>query len=166
MQDQDRQAEWAGGPSGSAGQRSLVVPAGIVDGLRQAVFAKIGGAGEAINESAFAKDRMEHPEWFVVPTNDLVEMYELMEVIGWAATVHPVGVQVDLWSHGRALMRTLRGALDFAEADAGEAVRAAAQPSGMARSADRAAEIERVGVLRDLIAKAQARLDAIERGDA
>ena len=70
----------------------MEVPAGIVDGLRQAVFAKIGEAGEAVNESAFAKDRMEHPEWFVVPTNDLVEMYELLEVIGWKATVPPIDV--------------------------------------------------------------------------
>lgn len=144
----------------------MVVPAGIVDGLRLAVFAAIGEAGEAINESAFAKDRMEHPEWFVVPTNDLVEMYEVMEVIGWATTVPPVSVRVDLWAHGRLLMKTLRGALDFARADAGEAVRSAAQPSETARSADRAAEIERVGVLRDFIDKAQARLDVIERGDA
>jgi hypothetical protein len=62
MQDQDRQAEWAGEPSGSDGGRSLVVPAGIVDGLRRAVFAKIGEAGEAINESAFAKGARGAPE--------------------------------------------------------------------------------------------------------
>ena len=67
MQDQDRQAEWAGEPSGSDGGRSLVVPAGIVDGLRRAVFAAIGEAAEAINKSAFAKDRAEHPEWFTAP---------------------------------------------------------------------------------------------------
>jgi hypothetical protein len=166
MQDQDRQAEWAGEPSGSAGQRSLEVPAGIVDELRQAVFAKIGEAGEAINESAFAKDRMEHPEWFVVPTNDLVEMYELMEVIGWAATVPPVGVHVDLRAHGRALMRTLRGALDFAEADAEEAARVPAEPSGRARSVERDVEAQQVEVLRGFIVAARARLDAIERGSA
>jgi len=136
MQDQDRQAEWAGEPAGSAGGRSLVVPAGIVDGLRRAVFAAIGEAAEAINESAFAKDRAKHPEWFTVPTNDLVEMYELMETIGWKATVPPVGVPVDLWLHGRVLMRTLRGALDFARADAREIARAAAGQSGTARSVE------------------------------
>lgn len=142
----------------------MTVPAGIVDGLRQAVFAKIGEAGEAINESAFAKERMEHPEWFVVPTNDLVEMYELMEVIGWAATVPLVSVRVDLWAHGRALMRGLRGALDFAEADADETVRA--ERSGTPRSVERDAEAQQVEVLRGFIVMAQARFDAIERGDA
>ncbi len=166
MQDQDRRAEWAGEPSGSAGGRSLVVPAGIVDGLRQAVFAKIGEAGEAINESAFAKDRAGHPEWFTVPTNDLVEMYELLEAIGWAATVPPVSGQVDLWAHGRAFVRALRGALDFAEADAKEAARTPAEQSGTARSAEHGAAIEHVEALRDFIAVAQARLAAIERGDA
>ena len=166
MQDQDRRAEWAGEPSGSVGGRSLVVPAGIVDGLRQAVFAAIGEAGEAINESAFAKDRAEHSEWFVVPTNDLVEMYELLEVIGWTATVPSVSVRVDLWVHDRVLLRTLQGALEFAEADVSETVRRDAERSGTARSAERDAEIDRVGVLRDFIAKAQARFDALERGGA
>ena len=32
------------------------------------------------------------------PTNDLVEMYELLEVIGWTATVALVSVQVGLWA--------------------------------------------------------------------
>jgi hypothetical protein len=144
----------------------LVVPAGIVDGLRQAVFAKIGEAGEAINESAFAKDRMEHPEWFVVPTNDLVEMYELLEAIGWKATVPPVIVRVDLWAHGRVLTRALRGALDFAEADAEEAARVPAEQSGTARPVERDAEAQQVEVLRGFIIATRARLDAIERGDA
>jgi hypothetical protein len=133
----DGRAEWLGEPSGSAGGRSLVVPAGIVDGLRRAVFAPIGGAAEAINESAFAKDRAEHPEWFTGPTNDLVEMYELLEAIGWAAIVPPVGVRVDLWVHGRVLVRMLRGALDFAEADAEEAVRVPAERPERARSVER-----------------------------
>lgn len=144
----------------------MTVPVGIVDGLRRAVFAAVGEAAEAINESAFAKDRAEHPEWFTGPTNDLVEMYELLEVIGWAATVAPVSVQVDLWAHGRALMRALRGALDFAEADAKEAARTPAEQSWTARSAEHGTAIEHVDMLRELIVVAQARLDAIERGDA
>jgi hypothetical protein len=130
------------------------------------VFAVIGEAAEAINESAFAKDRAEHPEWFTAPTNDLVEMYELLEVLGWTAAVPPVSVRVDLWAHGRALMRTLRGALDFAEADAKEAACAPAEQSGTARSVERDAEAQQVEVLRGFIVVARARLDAIERGDA
>jgi hypothetical protein len=130
------------------------------------VFAAIGEAGEAINESAFAKERGEHPEWFTAPTNDLVEMYELLEVIGWAATVPPVGVRVDLWAHGRALMRALRGALEFAEADAEEAACAPVEQSGRARAVERDAEAQQVEVLRGFIVVAWARLDAVERGSA
>jgi hypothetical protein len=137
-----------------------------VDGLRRAVFAAIGEVAEAINESAFAKDRAEHPEWFTGPTNDLVEMYELLEAIGWAATVPPVSGHIGLWAHGRALMRALRGALDFAKADVKEAARTPAEQSGTARSAEHGAAIEHVEALRDFIGVAQARLDAIERGDA
>jgi hypothetical protein len=144
----------------------LTVPAGIVDGLRRAVFAAIGEAAEAINESAFAKDRAVHPEWFTGPTNDLVAMYELLEVIGWAAMGPPVDVRVDLWAHGQVLARTLGGALDFAEADAEEAASVPAEQSGRARSTEHSAAIEHVEALRDFIAVAQARLDAIKRGDA
>jgi hypothetical protein len=135
-----------------------------VDGLRRAVFAAIGEAAEAINESAFAKDRAEHSEWFTVPTNDLVEMYELLEAIGWAATVPPVRVHVDLWAHGRALMKTLRGALDFAEADAEETVRVPAEQPGTARPVQRDVEAQQVEVLRGFIVVARARFAAIERG--
>jgi hypothetical protein len=166
MRDQDRQTGQAGEPSGSKGQELITVPAGIVDGLRRAVFAVIGEAAEAINESAFAKDRGDHSEWFVIPTNDLVGLYELLEVIGWAESAPPVGVQVDLRANGRVLMKALHGALDFAEADASEAVRAAVEPSGTAGLGERAAEIERVGVLRNFIAVAQPRFDGAERGSA
>jgi hypothetical protein len=166
MRDQDRQTERQEERWGSAGVRSLVVPAGIIDGLRRAVFAAIGEAAEAINEAAFAEDREEHSEWFVLPTNDLVEIYELMEMIGWAATVPSVSVRVDLWTHGRVLARTLRGALDLAEADAEEDARVPAEQSETAHSAEHGAAIEHVEALRAFIVVARARLDAIERGDA
>ena len=63
-------------------------------------------------------------------------------------------------------MRTLRGALDFAEADAKEAAHTSAEQSGTTGSAEHGAAIELIETLRDFIAVAQPRLDAIERGDA
>jgi hypothetical protein len=146
--------------------RFVTAPAGIVDGLRRGAFAAIGEAGEAINESAFARGRGEHPGWFHAPMNGLEEMCALLDVIGWTETVPPVSVQVFLWADGRALMKALRQALDFAEAVASEAVRAAAEPPGTAHSAEHRAAIERVEALRDLIAVAQPRFDAAERGSA
>ena len=166
MPDQDRQTGRVGEPSGFKDGRFVTVPAGIVDGLRDGAFAAIGKAGEAINESAFAKGRGEHPGWFHAPTNDLEELFALLDVIGWPETGPPVSVQVFLWADGRALMKALRQALDCAEADAGEAVRRAAKQSETARLAEHGAAIEHVGVLRDFMALARPRFGAVERGGA
>ena len=76
----------------------------------------------------------------------------------------PRSAEIFLWADGRALMAALEEALGFAEADAGEAARRAAEQPEATRSAEHGAAIERVGVLRELIAVAQLRFDAIERG--
>jgi hypothetical protein len=144
----------------------VTVPAEVVDRLREAAFAAIGKAGEAINEAAFAKGRGENAKWFHGPTIDLEELFALLDVLGWTETVSLVGVEVFLWADGRALMTALREALGFAEADAGEAVRGAVEQPEASCSAEHDAVIERVGVLRELIAVAQPRFDAIERGRA
>jgi hypothetical protein len=104
--------------------------------LARGAFAAIGEAGEAINESAFAKGRGEHPGWFHAPherPGGHVCVAGRDRVDGDGS---PVSIQVFLWADGRALMKALRQALNFAEADAGEAVRAAAEPSETARSAE------------------------------
>lgn len=166
MPDQDRQTGQEEEPSGFRDGRFVTVPAGIVDGLREATFAAIGKAGEAISEAAFVKGRGEHPKWFHGPMTELEELFALLDVLGWRETVSLVGVEVFLWADGRALMMALREALGFAEADAGEAVRRAAEQPEVASSAEHGAAIERVGVLRELIAVAQPRFDSIERGSA
>lgn len=166
MPDQDRQTGKVGEPAGFNDGRFVTVPAGIVDGLREGAFAAIGKAGEAINESAFAKGRGENPKWFHGPMIDLEEMFALLDVIGWTEVVPPVSIQVFLWADGRALIKALQQALDFAEADAGEVVRTGAEQSGTAGLADRDTEIERVRVLREFIAGAQPRFDASERRSA
>lgn len=166
MQDQDRQTGQVGEPSGFRDGRFVTVPAGIVDGLREGAFAAIGKAGEAINEAAFAKGRGENAKWFHGPMTELEEMFALLDVLGWTETVALVGVEVFLWADGRALMMALQEALGFAEADAGEAVCRAAEHPETAGLAEHGAMIEHVEALRDFIAVAQARLDAIERGDA
>jgi hypothetical protein len=163
MRDQDRQTGQAKEPSGFKDGRYVTVPAEIVDGLREAAFAAVGKAGEAINEAAFAKGRGENPKWFHGPMTALEELFALLDVLGWTEAGPPVGVEVFLWADGRALMAALEEALGFAEADAGEGVRRAAEQPETAGSAERGAAIERVNVLRELIAVAQPRFDAIER---
>jgi hypothetical protein len=164
MPDQDRQTGQEEEPSGFKDGRFVTVPAEIVDGLREATFAAVGKAGEAINEAAFAKGRGENPKWFHGPMTVLEELFALLDVLGWAETGSPVGVEIFLWADGRALMAALQEALGFAEADASEAVRRAAEEPETASSAEHGAAIGRVNVLRELIAVAQPRFDAIERG--
>jgi hypothetical protein len=164
MRDQDRQTGQEEEPSGFRDGRFVTVPAEIVDGLREATFAAVGKAGEAINEAAFAKGRGENPKWFHAPMTALEELFALLDVLGWTETTPPVGTEIFLWADGRALMMALQEALGFAEADAGEGVRRAAERPEEPRSAEHGTAIERVGVLRELIAVAQPRFDAIERG--
>lgn len=166
MRDQDRQTGQEEEPSGLKDGRFVTVPARIVDGLREGAFAAIGKAGEAINEAAFAKGRGENAKWFHGPMTDLEEMFALLDVIGWTETVSLVGVEVFLWADGRALMMALQQALGFAEADAGEAVRRAAEQPETAHSTQHSAAIEHVGVLRDFMVLVQPRFDAAERGSA
>lgn len=166
MPDQDRQTGQVGEPVGFKDGRFVTVPAGIVEGLREGAFAAIGKAGEAINEAAFAKGRGENAKWFHGPMTELEEMFALLDVLGWTETVSLVGVEVFLWADGRALMTALQEALGFAEADASEAVRRAAEQPETARSTQHSAAVEHVGVLREFIAVAQPRFDAAERGSA
>jgi hypothetical protein len=164
MQDQDRQTGQEKEPSGFRDGRFVTVPAKVVDGLREATFAAVGKAGEAINEAAFAKGRGENPKWFHGPMTSLEELFALLDMLGWTETVSPVGVEIFLWADGRALMTALKEALGFAEADASETVRRAAEQPGTASSAEYGAAIERVNVLRELIAVSEPRFDAIECG--
>jgi hypothetical protein len=166
MRDQDRQAGQEKEPSGFRDGRFVTVPAVVVDGLREATFAAVGKAGEALNEAAFAKGRGENPRWFHGPMTALEELFALLDVLGWTKTTPPVSTEIFLWADGRALMAALEEALGFAEADAGEAARRAVEQPEEPRSAEHGAPIERVGVLRELIAVAQPRFDAIERGRA
>jgi hypothetical protein len=103
--------------------------------------------------------REKHPEWFLGPVQDMRGICELLDAIGWARMVPPVGARVDLRTEQRALMSALGGALEFAEADAEEAVRR--DHAKQVGPVQRDAEIERVGALRDFIAEAQARIDVL-----
>jgi hypothetical protein len=166
MPDQDKQTGHVGEPSGSEGRVLLRVPARITDWLREGVFARVGSAGEAVNEWAFADGRETHPEWFRRPTGDLLECYALLDAIGWAKTIPPVDARLELREHHRALLKALEAALGFAEEDASEAVRRnAAEHPGQGQPAEHDVEIERVGELRDFIAVAQARIDVLADKD-
>jgi hypothetical protein len=167
------QDEMIGGWSVANGAQ-VTVPAMIVDWLRDAAYAEIGSAAEAFDTVAFANDREAHPEWFRGPAESLKQIYALLDAIGWAKSVPPVAVPIDLredycWALMRtrwALMRTLHATADFAaDDDPGKAVCGDFERRRSALLYD--VEDERVGVLWDFIADTQARIDAmsVEQGD-
>ncbi len=140
----------------------VTVPASVVDWLRRAAYAEIGSAAEALDTAAFASDREDHPEWFRGPMQNLREIYALLDAIGWAKTLPPLGVQLNLSEDSWALMRALAGALEFADEDISETACSMvehAQPQDL--SPEPGVETECVGVLCDFMATAQARIDAI-----
>ncbi len=145
----------------------VIVPARIVDWLRDAAYAEIGSAVQALDAVAFDRDREAHQEWFRVPAESLKQTYSLLDTIGWARSVSPVAVQIDLREdYCWALMRTLHAAAELAADDgAGKAVCGEVKQRGLASVYD--VEDERVGVLWDFIADTQARIDelAVEEGE-
>ena len=141
----------------------VTVPAGVVDWLRRAAYAEIGSAAEALNEAAFASDREAHPEWFGSPAENLKEIYTLLDTIGWSKTVPPTAVQIDLREDCWAFMRTLTGALEFADDDASQETASDEfehTPPHLTLVHDGEAE-RRVGELWDCIAEAGARIDEL-----
>ena len=88
MQHQSSGGQWLG-------EVQVTVPAVIMDWLRNAAYAEIGLAAEALDTVAFAVDREGHPEWFRGPAENLREIYALLDAIGWSKTVPPVAVQLD-----------------------------------------------------------------------
>lgn len=140
----------------------VTVPASVVDWLRRAAYAEIGSAAEALDTAAFSSDREGHPEWFRGPVENLREVYALLDAIGWAKTLPPLGVQIDLSEDSWALMRTLASALEFADEDTSETACSMiehTEPQDLTPERDQ--DTERVGVLCDFMATAQARIDAI-----
>jgi hypothetical protein len=125
----------------------VTVPAEMVDALRSAVFAEIGGATEAIDAVVISSDREAHPELFRAPAECLWECYGLLDELGWSRMVPPVPERVDL-ARGWALQRALTAAQEFADEDAAEILQ-------------RDAEAGWMGALWQLSDVVQARIDAL-----
>jgi hypothetical protein len=160
MQHQSSGGQWLG-------EVQVTVPAVIMDWLRNAAYAEIGLAAEALDTVAFAVDREGHPEWFRGPAENLREIYALLDAIGWSKTVPPVAVQLDLSRDCWALMRALQGAAEFADEDSSEAVHGDVEQTERGLALVRNVEAERVEVLWDFIAEARACIDelAVQEGE-
>ncbi len=141
-----------------AGAQVIIHPQ-LVDWLRRATYAEIGTAAEALDTAAFAQDREGHPERFRASAQSLRESYALLDKIGWAKTVPPVAVPIDLDGDCWALMRALDGALEFADEEIYEISR---DTDGQSLTCER----ERIGELYDFTDDARGRIDilAVQQG--
>jgi hypothetical protein len=163
------QDEMIGGGSVANGAR-VMVPAVIVDWLREAAYAEIGLAAEALDAVAFDRDREAHQEWFRGPAENLKQIYALLDAIGWAKSVPPDPVRLDLREdYCWALMRALQRADEFAEDDddASEAGRGDVGQTEPGSALVYDLEARRVGVLWDFIAGTRAGIDelAVQEGE-
>jgi hypothetical protein len=138
----------------------VMVPAIIVDWLRDAAYAEIGAVAEALITVAFANDRELRPRWFRAAADTLKQIFALLDAIGWAKSVPPVPVRLDVRAdYCWALIRALLGATEFADDDVAETpccdVEQTWQDLMLAQSLD----AKRVGALWDFIANARAAID-------
>lgn len=132
----------------------MIVHPQLVDWLRRAIYAEIGSAGEALDTAAFADDREAHPERFRGPAQSLRESYALLDRIGWAKTVPPVAVPIDLGENSWGLMRALDSAQEFAGEEVYEVSR---DTDGQLLGCDR----ERVRELYDFMEDVRGRIDML-----
>jgi hypothetical protein len=161
------QDEMIGGGAVTNGAQ-VTVPAIIVDWLRNAAYAEVGSAAEALDTVAFANDREAHPEWFRGPAESLKQIFALLDAIGWAKTDPPDGVQLDLRAdYCWALMRALQGAAEFADDDDASEDAACGDAGQWGLALVNNLEARRMGVLWDFIVDARAAIDelAVEDGE-
>ena len=138
----------------------VTVPAIIVDRLRSAAYAEIGAVAEALDTVAFANDRELNPQWFRGPAETLRQIYALLGAIGWAKSVPPVAVRLDVREdYCWALMRALHGAVEFADDDVAETICGDIEQTEQDLMHAQDLEAKRVCALWDFIASARASID-------
>lgn len=138
----------------------VMVPAIIVDWLRDAAYEEIASPGEGLITAAISREREAHLEWFRGAADTLKQIYALLDVIGWAKSVPPVPVRLDVRAdYCWALIRALLGATEFADDDVTETMCAGAEHTEQDLRFAENLDAERVGALWDFIANARATID-------
>jgi hypothetical protein len=84
---------------------TVVIPAEVVDLLRDGLRGQIVSAAQRITSAAGRLDAREHPERYQDPLRCIYALNTLMEEIGWST--QPSNLQVDLQTHAWALIEAL-----------------------------------------------------------
>jgi hypothetical protein len=96
-------------------QRTLSVPAELVEYVRHRLYTVLGGVArdmaQITEEGACAK----HPELLTDSRRRYKETCALLEVVGWTDLDTPTDIKVDLSKHARALMRAIEVGLEVAD---------------------------------------------------
>jgi hypothetical protein len=145
-----------------------MVPAIIVDWLREAAYAEIRAVADALITAAFADDRELRPQWFRGAAETLTQIFALLDAIGWAKSVPPVPVRLDVRAnYCWALIRALLGATEFADDDVTEPLCGDVEQTEQDLILAQNLAVQRVGALWDFIANARASIDewAVEHGN-
>jgi hypothetical protein len=138
----------------------VMVPAIIVDWLRDAAYAEIGSPGEGLITAAFSREREAHPEWFRGPAETLTQIYALLDAIGWAKSVPPVPVRLDVRAdYCWALIRALLGATEFVDDDVRGSTSADVEQTEQDLCFAQNLDARRVAALWDFIANTRASID-------
>jgi hypothetical protein len=145
----------------------VMVPAIIVDWLRDAAYAEIGAVAEALITAAIANDRELRPRWFRTAADTLKQIFALLDAIGWAKSVPPIPVRLDVRAdYCWALIQALLGATEFAD-DGAETPCCDVEETWQDLMLAQDLSSQRVGALWDFIANARAAIDewTVEQGD-
>jgi hypothetical protein len=88
---------------------TVVIPAEVVNLLRDGLRSQIASAAQAITSAAGQLDAREQPEREQDPLRCIYALRGLMEEIGWST--EPSDLQVDLQTHAWALLEALQDQL-------------------------------------------------------
>src|SRR5271155_405866 len=90
---------------------TVVIPAEVVDLLRDGLRAQIASAAQRIISAAGQLDAREHPEREQEPLRCIFALRTLMDEIGWSTP--PNDLRVDLQTHAWALLEALQDQLSI-----------------------------------------------------
>jgi hypothetical protein len=144
----------------------VTIPAHLVDWLHQAAYTEIGLTAETLDTAAFSTEREAHPAWFRGPAETLRDIYALLDIIGWAKSTSPNGLQIDPGENSWTVIRTLTKALEIADQEANETTPSTSTHNERGTTPTPNADTERANALWNFKASIDAHTDtlAVEEG--
>jgi hypothetical protein len=132
----------------------ITVPAGLVEALRDGVYAELRNVAEVIIQATQTAGHLDHPERYDQQRARASAACALLDLIGWAGGERYAELQIDLAHHRAVLVAAFRGACDDAADALEDAVTGRQTDTGR-----RTAIAERVRQLQQFVAALEAQVD-------